>query len=259
MSHIIWNASPELLSIGPFSIRWYGSLFALAFYLGYRILLRAFEREKVPQLTLDSLLAHLFIATLAGARLGHCLFYEPEIYLQDPLRILKIWEGGLASHGAALGIFLVLLLFRKKNPQLSYLWLADRVAMVSPLGGALVRVGNFFNSEILGKPSDVPWAIVFARVDTQARHPAMLYEAFAYFAIAALLLHLYFKKNAGKRPGLLFGLFLIFVFGVRFAVEFFKENQAAFESSLPLNMGQALSIPMICLGIWLVQRSRRKA
>ena len=258
MSHLVWNTDPELLHFGPFAIRWYGALFASAFLVGYAVLSRVFVNEKKPIETLDQLLAYVFIGTLLGARLGHTLFYEPDVYLADPIRILKFWEGGLASHGAATGVFISMWLFKRKHRELSYLWIADRVAIVSASGGSLIRLGNFFNSEIIGKPSNLPWAIEFARIDHVPRHPAMLYESATYLLTFCFLYWLYWKRDAGKRQGLLFGVFLTVVFGMRIVIELVKENQVSFENSLPLNMGQLLSIPMVAIGAWLIVRSRKK-
>lgn len=253
---IHWNVSPEIVNIGPLSIRWYGLLFAAAFLTGFRIIERIFSAEKVSAAHLDRLFVYVIVSTLLGARLGHTLFYEPEVYLPNPLRILKIWEGGLASHGAAVGIFFALFIYSKKY-KLSWLWMVDRLAIVVALAGAFIRTGNLFNSEIIGKPTDLPWAFVFERVDSIPRHPPQIYEALGYLATFILLHRFYWKGNKGKSRGFLFGTFLIAVFGSRFVWEFFKENQVAFESSLPLNMGQLLSIPLVITGIILLVRARR--
>jgi prolipoprotein diacylglyceryl transferase len=200
------------------------------------------------------------VGTLAGARLGHCLFYEPEIYLRDPIRILKIWEGGLASHGGGIGIFLMLWWFSRKHREFSYLWLLDHLCVGVALAGVFIRTGNLFNSEILGKATDVPWAFVFDRIDAVPRHPTQIYEALSYLVIFIVLWKWYRSPaKPAKYPGRIFGTFLMLCFGVRFLIEFAKENQVAFEQSLPLNMGQLLSIPMVGAGLWLVLRSRKAA
>ncbi|MCM2277666.1 MAG: prolipoprotein diacylglyceryl transferase [Oligoflexia bacterium] len=252
---IHWNVSPELLSIGSFSIRWYGLLFAISFVLGFRIVQKMFAAEKVSEKHLDPLFIYMIVGTIGGARVGHCLFYEPEIYLADPIRILKVWEGGLASHGAAIGIFFALFLYCRKH-RLSWLWLVDRLCITVALAGGFIRLGNLFNSEILGKPAELPWSFVFTRIDAIPRHPTQLYESLGYFAAFALLYRLYWSGK-GKRQGYLFGLFLMLIFGSRFVWEFFKENQVAFESSLPLNMGQLLSVPLVALGAFLFARAAR--
>ncbi|MCM2324411.1 MAG: prolipoprotein diacylglyceryl transferase [Oligoflexia bacterium] len=253
---IHWNVSPELIGLGGLSIRWYGLLFALSFILGFWIIQRIFAAEKVSDKHLDPLFITMIVGTIAGARLGHCLFYEPEIYLRDPIRILKIWEGGLASHGAAIGIFAALYYFARKH-RLRWLWLVDRLCITVALAGGFIRLGNLFNSEILGKATDLPWSFVFVRVDPVPRHPAQLYESLTYFAIFAVLYRLYWKAGKGRLPGYLFGLFLMLVFGARFILEFFKEYQVPFEAGLPLNMGQVLSIPLVALGLYLFVRARR--
>jgi prolipoprotein diacylglyceryl transferase len=252
---IHWNVDPEIFRFGFFAVRWYGLCFALAFILGFQVMERIFLRERVRVEPLESLFIYMVIGTIGGARLGHCLFYEPEIYLEDPIRILKIWEGGLASHGAAIGIFSVLALYCRRY-RISFLWLVDRLSIAAALAGGFVRLGNLFNSEIIGKPTQVPWSFVFMRVDQLARHPTQLYESLTYFSTSALLAWFYWKREKGEKRGFLFGLFLIIVFGSRVLWEFFKENQVSFEASLPINMGQLLSIPLVLTGALLVARNR---
>lgn len=251
-----WDVNPEVFSIGFVSIRWYGLFFAISFMLGFQLMQRIFAAEKVSEKHLDRLFIYMVVGTIVGARLGHTLFYEPEIYLADPIRILKITEGGLASHGGGIGIFIALYLYSRKY-KLGWLWMVDRLCLTVALAGGFIRLGNLFNSEILGKPSNVPWAVRFMRVDGIPRHPAMVYESITYFVIFAVLYHLYWKKKKGEIPGFLFGWFLIGTFGARFVWEFFKENQVSFESAMPINMGQILSIPMVLAGIWLVMRAAR--
>lgn len=258
MHMITWNVSPDILSLGPITLRWYGLLFAIAFIFGLRAVERTFLNEKVPQEHVDRLFLYVIVGTIGGARLGHCLFYEPEIYLADPIRILKVWEGGLASHGAAVGIFTALWIYAKRY-KMKWLWMADRVTLAVASSGLFIRLGNLFNSEILGKPGDVPWSFVFVRIDQIPRHPTQLYEALSYFGIFLFLLWSYWKRGKGKLPGYMLGTFLIGVFGFRFVWEFFKENQVSFEANLPLNMGQLLSIPLVLLGVWLTIRSSRIA
>jgi phosphatidylglycerol:prolipoprotein diacylglycerol transferase len=254
---IHWNASPLLLEIGPLSLRWYGLLFAGGFIVGHAVTARYFAHEKKSLVLVDQLLLYVAIGTIVGARLGHTLFYEPDVYLQQPWRIPMVWEGGLASHGAAVGIFLAIYLYFRRHRELGLLWVFDRAAPAVAIAGVFIRTGNLFNSEILGKKADVPWAFVFQRVDSVPRHPAMMYEAAAYLVIYLVLNRLYWKKSVRQAKGMLFGLFLITVFGARFLLEFFKEAQVAFEEGMALNMGQLLSIPLIALGLWLVLRARR--
>jgi prolipoprotein diacylglyceryl transferase len=242
--------TPEIFSLGPITVRWYGLLFALGFVIGYQITARIFKHEGIDEKYLDSLLMFMLISTVVGARLGHCLFYHPDYYLSNPIEILKVWEGGLASHGAAVGILTGLYLFAR-NFQKSYWWVVDKIVINVALAGTFIRLGNLFNSEIIGKPTDVSWAFVFTRVDDVPRHPTQLYESLSYFIIFLVLMGIYrhFKERTPER--LLLGIFLIGVFGMRFLIEFLKENQAAFEASLTLNMGQFLSIPLVLAGIVL--------
>jgi prolipoprotein diacylglyceryl transferase len=249
---IEWNVNPEIFSIGPVSIRWYGLLFASSFILGYVIIADIFKKEGRSEDDLNDLLWYMIIGTVVGARLGHCLFYNPEFYLSNPLEILKVYKGGLASHGAAIGILLSLSLFVKKKRGYSYLWLLDRIVIVVALGGAFIRLGNLFNSEIVGVETTVPWSFVFLRIDELPRHPAQLYEALAYFAVFGILFALYRKKWKELKNGFIFGLFMIMVFGARFLIEFIKRDQVAFEASMPINMGQILSIPLVIAGLYLV-------
>ena len=257
---IHWDVSPELLRLGPFALRWYGVCFALGFFLGYFIVRRIFRRENKPERDLDRLLFYMLAGTIVGARLGHCLFYEPAYYLSRPLEVLMFWKGGLASHGGAIGILTALYLYSRSRPEQPYLWLLDRIAVPTALGGCFIRLGNLFNSEILGTLTDVPWAFVFARIDEVPRHPVQLYESIAYAFVFVVLLVVYRKWGDRTPRGLLTGLFLVLVFGARFFIEFVKMLQAAFGEALPLGMGQLLSIPMILAGLvllWRADRTRR--
>jgi phosphatidylglycerol:prolipoprotein diacylglycerol transferase len=254
---MVWNVDPVLVEIGPLSIRYYGLFFALAFLLGHNIIRAVFRREEKPEEDLAALLLFMMAGTIAGARLGHCLFYDPGYYLSHPLEIVMFWTGGLASHGGAIGILAALFVYARHRPDQPYLWLLDRIAIVVALGGFFIRLGNLFNSEILGLPSDLPWAIVFARIDDLPRHPAQLYESFAYGTIFAGLYSLYLRLGQQTPRGLLFGLFLAAVFGFRFLVEFLKERQAAFSADLLLSVGQMLSLPLLLLGVALLARLRR--
>lgn len=256
--HFVWNASPELLTLGPLVLRWYGVLFALGFILAAMITSRIFEKVGQEVETLDYLVGYMIAGTIIGARLGHTLIYEPEIYLAQPWRILQIWEGGLASHGGTLGALLAAFLWNRRYRQgKSYLSLVDWLTVPTALVTTMIRLGNFFNSEILGRPTDFPLAIVFQRVDSLPRHPAMLYEAAAYFT-NFLILRALFKREAYRRPGLMFGVFLIVLFGARFCIEFVKEVQVQAEVGLALDYGQWLSLPFIAIGIGLVVRARRR-
>ena len=251
-----WDVSREIFSIGFFTLRWYSLGFVLSFLLGFYISRSMYVAEKRPAEYVDDLFLYVFIGTLVGARLGHCLFYDPGYYLSNPLDILKIWQGGLASHGAAIAIPLAVYYFAKKHKGVTFLWAIDRVVIVVALAGCFIRLGNLFNSEIYGKPTDVPWAFVFKSVDNIPRHPTQIYEALAYLAIFILLYALYKRPIIRAKQGYLFGLFLASVFGFRFFVEFLKENQVAWEGGLPLNMGQILSIPLVAIGLWLMYRAK---
>jgi len=242
--------------IGPIQPRWYGALFAGAFVFGYIVMLKIYEHADYTQEDLDVLLFYVLFATVIGARLGHVIFYDLGYYLRNPGQILAVWQGGLASHGAAIGIVLAMYLYAKKYSEMSFLWLADRVVVVVASGGAFIRFGNFINSEIVGKPTDLPWGVIFPQAYVAnpglPRHPTMLYESLLYIAIFGLLWMMY-KHYKNKPPeGAMFGTFLILLFGGRFLLEFTKISQAAFASEWAINMGQWLSVPFILVGVWLL-------
>jgi phosphatidylglycerol---prolipoprotein diacylglyceryl transferase len=249
---IPWDVNPEIFRIGPVAIRWYGLLFASSFFFGYIIMNRIFKNENLSQAVLDRLTVYMAIGVVVGARLGHVLFYEPEYYLSHPVEILKVWHGGLASHGAAIGILIALWLFVRKEKK-DYTWVIDRVAIVVALSGFFIRTGNLMNSEIYGVETTVPWGFVFLiKGETAPKHPTQIYEALAYLFIFILLYRIYWKNKGQHIQGLLISLTLILVFTARFFIEFFKEDQVAFESGMKLNMGQLLSIPFVIAGfVWL--------
>ena len=254
---IHWNVNPEIFRIGFVAVRWYSLLFMLAFVAGIYIMNKIYKLENKPVEAVDPLLMYMLFATVIGARLGHCLFYDPAYYLSNPVKILMVWEGGLASHGAAIGILTGLYLYSRKYKDQPFLWLVDRVVIPVALAGAFIRTGNLFNSEIIGAPTDLPWAFVFDRVDQVPRHPSQIYEALAYLFIFVILYRLYMKQKENTPKGQLLGLFLILVFGFRFFVEFVKANQEAFEQGMTLNMGQILSIPAVLAGVWLLYRVKK--
>ncbi|NCC72025.1 MAG: prolipoprotein diacylglyceryl transferase [Sphingobacteriia bacterium] len=256
LNYIHWSVNPEIFP-DVLPVRWYGLLFAAAFFFGYIILMRIFKHEKLPVNLLDQLATYVFIATIIGARLGHVFFYEPEHFLADPVSILKIWQGGLASHGAAIGILFAIWLFSRKNKK-SFFWVLDRLVIVVALGGFFIRMGNLMNSEIYGEVTTVPWAFVFTSQDEFPRHPTQIYEGLSYLLIFAYLLWYYWKNNGKPKEGFIFGMFLILLFVVRFLIEFVKEPQVAFETNMTLNMGQWLSIPFILAGFYIVLRKPRK-
>lgn len=254
---IHWHPDPELFSLGPLHIRTYGVLFSLAFLCSFAVMLWIFRREKKPEDVLNRLFLYVFIGVVAGARLGHCLFYAPQFYLRNPLEILRIWEGGLASHGAAIGILIALWAFVRRTPGVPFSWVADHVAVVIPLSAMFVRIGNFFNSEILGRPADVRWSVVFDRIDQVPRHPVQLYEALTYLLLFFIMLYIYRRGSMLAQPGKQAGFMLTILFTVRFVLEFFKEGQAAHDAYLPITTGQILSIPLVAFGIWLFFRPGR--
>ncbi|WP_324671960.1 prolipoprotein diacylglyceryl transferase [Hymenobacter sp. GOD-10R] len=264
LAYITWTASPIIAKLGPLTLRWYGLLFMSGFVIGTFVLTHIYKSERVSPRWVDVITVYMLIGTVVGARLGHCLFYDPDYYLAHPLDILKIWEGGLASHGATLGILLAVWLFSRNN-KFDYLWTLDRIVIVVASGGAMIRLGNLFNSEIIGRQTDVPWAFKFARyneihheltnIPNELRHPTQIYESL-FCVFLFILLYAMWSRTKEKTPrGLLFGLFVVLLFTFRFLVEFLKENQVDFENSLPLNMGQILSIPLIFVGIWVVLRA----
>ena len=278
LNYITWNVDPVAFALGPLQVRWYGICWAVGFLLGYILMSKVYKREKMPEWAMDSLLLYMLVSTVIGARLGHCLFYEPEYYLPRPIEILKIWEGGLASHGGAIGILIGLWLYVRKfnkstkkqkgeKQHITYLWLLDRIVIPVCLVGALIRLGNVFNSEIYGTPTTLPWGFQFVRGNEQffgpdgellPCHPTGLYEAFFCLLTMALLLWMYYKRNLGdKRPGLMFGTFLVIIFGSRIAIEFLKNVQVAFEKNMVLDMGQWLSVPFVIVGIVMIVRSFR--
>lgn len=265
LAHIDWNGWEILWDLGFFKLRWYSLMFVVGFWLGFRFMRRTFQAEGRKLEDLDSLLVFLVLGTMIGARLGHVLFYEPARYFADPFSILKIWEGGLASHGGAIGVAIAIWLYCRKRPDQPFLWLLDRLVVPVALTGALIRIGNFFNSEILGTPSDLPWAVVFhgAKGVPEAYtkvplHPAQLYESLAYL-LTWLVLSWRFRGPDRDLRGRLSGLFFVLVFGFRFVIEFVKLRQVEGADDWPLSMGQLLSIPVILLGLWLVLRARRGA
>lgn len=260
INQINWNPNPELVNIFGFSIRYYGLFFVTGLILSLFLLQKIFKWENIPEKNLEKLTIYGIIGILAGARLGHCLFYEPSYYLAHPLEMILpvsfpedggikfVGYLGLASHGGALGLFLALLLYTRKTGS-SLLYTLDLIAVVAALGSSFIRLGNLMNSEIIGKPTDLPWAFVFERVDSVPRHPAQLYEALAYFLIFAFMFTLYKRKREKLQNGFFFGLVLVLIFTARILIEFVKENQVGFEDSMTFNMGQWLSLPYVVTGI----------
>jgi prolipoprotein diacylglyceryl transferase len=257
MEHFVWSVSPVAFSFASLHIYWYGILFAAAILSGLEFMKWVFRIEKKDVALLDSMFLYIVVGIVVGARLGHCLFYDPAYYLANPLKILALWEGGLASHGGGLGVIIALQLYVRKY-KLDFLWLLDRVAIPTALFGFFVRMGNFMNSEIVGHETQLPWAIIFTKIDMLPRHPTQLYEAIAYIVIFITLAFIYKVKHKVLGKGFLFGLFLTLLFSARFAIEFIKEKQESYALEFLLSTGQLLSLPFLLLGVVLIALSLRK-
>jgi len=244
-----WNVSPEAFSLGPLTVRWYGILYGCAFIASYYAFKDLLKFDKLPEDFADRALIYMILGTIIGARLGDCFFYHPKYYLQNPFEIFAVWRGGLSSHGGAVGILTALYLLGRKV-QKPYIWVLDRVVIVIGVAGFFIRMGNLMNSEIYGHATTLPWGFIFERHgETLPKHPTQIYEAL-WYAVTYMLLRLVYRKCDNRpRPFLIFGLFLLIVFGFRFCVEFIKNPQEDFEQNMMFNMGQLLSAPFIILGI----------
>ena len=275
---IDWNVSSELID-GWKTPNLYGLLFVSGLIIGYFVVRRMFRKEGIPDTQLDQLVIYMVLATIIGARLGHVLFYGPyfdgvnpetgmfeEGYFSHPLSIFKIWEGGLASHGGAMAILIALYLYSKKVSHKPMMWILDRIVAPIAIAGCFIRLGNLVNHEIVGDVTNVPWAFSFHQyrdeitglIDARPRHPAQLYEAISYVVIFLVLRFMYWKKDAWKKPGLLFGTFLILLFGARFFIEFIKLGQTARDYQWPINTGQILSIPFVLAGIYILWKAGKR-
>lgn len=263
LNYINWNVDPEIISVFGISVRYYGLLFVSGILLCICILGRFYKIENIPYGNLEKLSVYCMIGILVGARLGHCLFYEPSYYLSHPLEmILPVSfppEGGirfsgyqgLASHGGVLGLLIAIFLYSRKTNH-SMIDTIDLIAVVAGVSFGFIRLGNFMNSEIIGMPTSLPWGVVFERIDNIPRHPAQLYEAISYFIIFGIMMTLYKKLRTRLKNGFFFGLATVLFSTARFLVEFVKENQVGFEDRMTLNMGQLLSLPFIVVGIGLI-------
>jgi prolipoprotein diacylglyceryl transferase len=270
---IEWNADPTIITLLGFSIRWYGLCFALAFLSGFQVVSYIFKKEGRPVEQADQLLLYTMVGTVVGARMGHYFFYEFPLLMADPVRffvqMITPPFSGLASHGAAIGLFIAFYLYTKKNVGQSYLYVTDRIVIVAALAGFFIRFGNLMNSEIIGKPTDMPWGFKFLRdlefnpsglaAFVVPRHPSQLYEALSCLLLFFILLYLWNLKKEKTQAGVMTGIFMIFVFTLRFFYEFLKENQSSFENGLALNMGQILSIPAVLFGLGVIWYAKRKA
>jgi phosphatidylglycerol:prolipoprotein diacylglycerol transferase len=268
ISYIIWDVNPEIFTIpeiagfGPFPVRWYGLLFAAGFLIGQQIMMHIFKKEGKPQEDIDALTLYMVISTVLGARIGHFLFYQPEVLFKNPLDVIMPPYAGLASHGAIIGIITGLLLYSRSRASSgqTFLWVADRIVIVVALTGCFIRFGNLMNHEIVGKLTDVPWGFIFMQnteFSQNPRHPAQLYESISCLVLFFILYALWNKYKTKTPRGLLVGVFFVWVFTLRFLYEFLKENQEAFEADYALNMGQILSIPAVILGLFFIIKSKQ--
>lgn len=258
-----WNVDPVIFWItDSFPLKYYGALFACGLLLGFYIVRNIYKKENLSLDNLDSLLIYVIVGTVLGARLGHCFFYEADYFLKHPIEILLpiqkikgsyefVGYQGLASHGGSIGVLTAMILYCRKY-KVQFLGLLDKMAVAVPVTGTFIRLGNFMNSEIYGKPTNGNWGVVFERDDLIPRHPTQLYEAFAYLLIFGILFYMYKSEKIRNAQGLIFGTFLTLLFTARFIIEFFKENQEAFENNMLINMGQILSIPFILIGLGLI-------
>lgn len=257
-------------------IRWYGLLWAIGLFLGMLVLQKAMKAENCPQEWGDKMFFYAALGCIIGARLGHCWFYEWHLntahetmlgftpsyinpYIQHPMRLLDIQEGGLSSHGGAIGIITAMLLLNHNTIKRGFIWVMDKLVLGICITGACIRFGNFMNSEIYGNPTDLPWGVVFARNgDTWASHPTQIYEMLYCLITFAVLWTLFWKKQLYQYVGMIFGVFLEGIFLTRFIIEFIKLDQEAFEGNMALNMGQILSIPFILWGVWLIVMAAKR-
>ena len=266
---INWTFDPAIFTIFSREIRWYALMFFIGYFIGYHIVNRMWKREKINPEWIDPLLYYTVFGMVIGMRLGHCLFYAPGHYLSNPIEIFKVWEGGYASHGGVLGIIVAIYIYSKKVSHKNMMWTFDKLVTPTGLVAALIRLGNLFNHEVYGRPTDQPWGFRFienlhswkrgaAPVFSAPSHPTQIYEALCYLLTFALCMWLYFKKDAWKKEGLIFGIFMICIFTSRFFIEFLKKEQEDFEVGMMLNMGQILSIPFILAGIYFVWKALQK-
>lgn len=272
LDYIIWNPSDTAFTIGAFALHWYSLCWLLGLLSAYLIVKRLYKLQKVKDELFDPLFIYCFVGILAGARLGHCLFYQPDVFLSSWKHFVEIFvpiefgdDGGwrftgfrgLASHGGTLGLIIALWLYVRKT-KMPIRQVLDDIAIATPLTAFFIRMGNLMNSEIIGRPTDLPWAFVFERVDMLPRHPGQLYEAIAYLALFFIGLAIYKKRPQKAGTGFFFGLCLTYIFTARFFIEFTKEVQEAFEASLPLDMGQLLSIPFIAVGVYFMAKAKKQ-
>ena len=270
--YITWNPSIEVFSLGPFSIRWYSLCWLIGLALAYIMVKWLYKHQKIADEKFDPLFLYCFIGILAGARLGHCIFYEPGYFLTSwthfiemllPIRldIYGNWHftgyEGLASHGGTVGIILALLLY-SKNLKVGMWTVLDTISIAVPVTACFIRLGNLMNSEIIGKPTDLPWAFIFERIDMLPRHPGQLYEAIAYACFFFVLWYFYKKKPDLVGTSFFFGLDIFLIFTFRFFIEYTKEVQESFEQNMLFDMGQILSVPFILMGAYFTYKGWKK-
>ncbi len=264
---VTWNVDPTLFTVLGREIRWYGLFWVIGLIVAVYIVQKIFKHEDLPEKWFDSLFVYMIVGIIVGARLGHCLFYEPAYYLANPIEILKVWEGGLASHGGVIGIIIAVWLYSRKVSHLSMLWTFDRVMVPTGFTAAMIRFGNLMNHEIYGGPTDQPWGFRFIDnlhqwmqgaepIYTEPSHPTQIYEALAYLVVFAITMYLYWKTDAKRRKGLITGVGILIIFLFRFFVEYLKnvqvDSEIAMRENTGLILGQWLSIPFIIWGIWLI-------
>ena len=270
--YIVWSPDLEIFSIGSLAIRWYSMCWMVGLLLAYLIVKHLYKKENIEEKYFDPLFVYCFLGILVGARLGHCLFYQPDYFLSSGKHFIEMflpihfladggWKltgyEGLASHGGTIGLIIALILYTRST-KISIWRTLDNIAIATPVTACFIRLGNLMNSEIIGRVTDVPWAFIFTRVDNMPRHPGQLYEAIAY-AVFFIIGWMFYKKRPEKvGSGFFFGLCITLIFTFRFFIEYTKEIQEAFEASMALNMGQLLSIPFIILGIICIKRSKTK-
>ncbi len=274
LDYITWNVDPVAISIGSLEVRWYGIFWAVGLYCAYLMQVLLYKHDNAPKDWPDKIFIYMTLGVIIGARLGHCWFYEwheastlglepvqifawninyRNPYIEHPLELLKIWQGGLSSHGGAFGLITAAFILNHKHFHTGINWIFDRLVIGVCITATLIRLGNLMNSEIYGNPTDLPWGFLFVRNgDTLPCHPTQIYEMLYCIVAFVVTMLMFFKFDSGKRPGLIFGVFLEIIFFTRFCLEFIKLDQEAFEANMFLNMGQWLSIPFIIWGIWLI-------
>lgn len=266
LSYITWTVDPNLVTIGPATIRWYGLMWALGFFIGYGIESKIYKREGMTDQHMEKLFYFMMFGTVIGARIGHCFFYEANYYLSHVSEVLCVWKGGLSSHGGACGILIALWIFSKYVAKKNFIWVMDRIVVPVAFCGACIRFGNLMNHEIYGHATDVPWAFRFITnihrwqngaepIFSAPSHPTQIYEVLYCLVTFAVVLFLYWRTNARKFEGFIYGVFLIGIFLTRFLLEFIKNSQEDFEDDMLLNIGQLLSLPLVIWAVYLLYKS----